>query len=368
MDHLQYQIALTLAPQIGAVTARTLVRHCGSAEAVFRAGKKELQRIPNIGPATIAALQSPAEPLSRAEKELYFMEKHGVDAVFFTDPRYPARLRQCADAPALFYFKGAGLSLLDEPRILAIVGTRKPSDHGKVLCEEIVEGLLPYKVLIVSGLAFGVDVTAHRKSNALQQPNIGVLGHGLGCIYPHQHLGVAIKMAELGGLVSEYPHDAKPDREHFPMRNRIISGLSDAVLVVESGESGGSMITVDCAERHGREVFAVPGRPHDPLSVGCNYLIKNERAKLVASAADIAAKMGWDEPQRPKNRQTRLFPELNTVENRLVEIIRQNPEIAVDELTQKARISPGELASTILALEFKGIVRTLPGKRYIVTT
>lgn len=367
MDNLQYQIALTLAPQIGAVTARTLVRHCGSAEAVFRAGKRELQRIPNIGPATIAALQSPAAPLAKAEKEMKFMEKHGVNAVFFTHPRYPVRLRQCADAPALFYFKGADLTLLNRERILAIVGTRQPSEHGKAICEEIVEGLLAFNVLIVSGLAFGVDVTAHRKSNALQMPNVGVLGHGLGSIYPHQHLNVALKMAELGGLVSEYPHDAKPDREHFPMRNRIISGLSDAVLVIETGESGGSMITVDCAERHGREVFAVPGRPGDPLSKGCNRLIKNERAKLIGAAADIATKMGWDEPQRPRSIQTQLFPELPPSETRLVAIIRQNPEIAVDELTLAAKISPGELASCILELEFKGIVRTLPGKRYIVT-
>lgn len=366
MDSLLYQIALTMVPQVGAVTVKTLVSYCGSAEAVFRAGKKELQRIPGIGPALRQTLANTSAPLAQAERELGFMEQYGVEAIFYTDPRYPARLRQCQDGPAILYFKGNDVQLLDMPRVLAIVGTRQPSEQGKALCEEIVEGLLPYNVLIVSGLAFGVDVTAHRKATALGIPNIGALGHGLASLYPPQHRSIAQKMIENGGLLSEYPHDARPDREHFPMRNRIISGLSDAVLVVETAESGGSMITVDCAERHGREVFALPGRPHDPKSKGCNRLIKNERAKLAESAADIAMRMQWDEPAGSRPIQTQLFLDLSPVEKALVDIIRERPEIPIDQLTLAAQLSPGELASRILDLEFKGLLRTLPGKRYVV--
>ncbi len=366
MDSLQHQIALTLVPQIGAITAKTLVSYCGSAEAVFRSSKKELSKIPSIGPTIIAALADSTAPLSQAEHEMAFMEKQDVHAVFYTDALYPARLRQCQDSPAIFYFKGSSLSLLEAPRIIAIVGTRQPSEHGKSICEEIVEGFLNYNVLIVSGLAFGIDVTAHRKASSTGIANVGVLGHGLGSIYPSQHRSIATKMIENGGLLSEYPHDAKPDREHFPMRNRIISGLSDLVLVVETAESGGSMITVQYAERQGREIFAIPGRPHDVKSLGCNLLIKNERAKLTTSAADIASRMQWELPGYAKPIQAKLFTDLSPSETKLLDIIRDKPEIPIDLLSIFANLSPGELASHILKLEFKGIIRTLPGKRYIV--
>ena len=367
MDSLQHQIALTLVPQIGAVTAKTLVSYCGSAEAVFRASKRELHRIPGIGPTILEALASKEEPLNKAAREITFMEKHQVEAVFYTDPRYPARLRQCQDCPAIFYFKGSSMEIFEASRVVAIIGTRQPSEHGKAICEEIVEGFKAYNVLIVSGLAFGVDVTAHRKASAIGIPNVGVLGHGLGSIYPSQHRSVAQRMIENGGLISEYPHDSKPDRDHFPMRNRIISGLSDLVLVVETANSGGSMITVQCAERHGREIFAVPGRPHDAKSMGCNYLLKKDRAKLAESADDIATLMQWGAPGNPKPTQTQLFIDLNYAETTLVGIIREKPEIPIDQLTLAAQFTPGELATHILNLEFKGIIRTLPGKRYIVS-
>jgi len=367
MDSLQHQIALLLVPQIGAITAKTLVSYCGSAEAVFRASKRELQRIPGIGPNTMNALATAVEPLMRAEREIAFLEQNKIEAVFYTDPRYPARLRQCQDSPAMFFFKGSALSIFDTQRVVAIVGTRQPSEQGKAICEEIVEGLLDYNVLIVSGLAFGIDITAHRKATAVGIANVGVLGHGLGSIYPSQLRSIAQRMMENGGLISEYAHDAKPDREHFPMRNRIISGLSDVVLVVETADSGGSMITVQFAERQGREIFAIPGRPHDAKSVGCNHLIKNERAKLAESAADIANRMQWTALKEGGGIQVQLFPELSPAETTLVQIIRDKPEIPIDHLTLAAQFTPGELASHILALEFKGIIRTLPGKRYIVS-
>ena len=365
-DSLLHQIALTLVPQVGAVTARTLVGYCGSAEAVFRAARKELVRIPGVGPVTADHLLAP-EALRRAEREIVFLEQHGVEALFYTSERYPARLRQCHDAPALLYFKGSSAELLSARRIIAMVGTRQPTEYGKALCEEIVEGLKPYNVVMVSGLAFGIDITAHRKACAADMPNIGVLGHGLTSIYPSQHRSTALKMLENGGLLTEYTHDTKPDREHFPMRNRIVTGMSDALVVVETAASGGSMISAQLAGQYERELFAVPGRVRDPKSAGCNLLIKMEAAKLAESAADIAAALRWDEADRQKSVQILLFPDLAPAEQNVLNIIREQPEIPIDQLTLAARLTPGELASLILGLEFKGIIRTLPGKRYMVT-
>ncbi len=366
MDKLQDQIALTLLPQIGPVTAKTLVQHCGSAAAVFKASRRELLKIPGIGANTLTHIHAP-EAQRLAEREIHFMEQHGIEALFFTDPNYPFRLLQCYDAPALFYFKGSSLELLNAERIIAIVGTRQPTEHGKALCEELVEGLKAFNVTVVSGLAYGIDIAAHRKACALDMPNIGVLGHGLASIYPNQHRSTALKMIENGGLISEYIHDAKPDREHFPMRNRIIAGLCDALLVVETAASGGSMITASLAGRCDREIFAVPGRPREPKSAGCNYLIRTHQAKLVETAADIAADLRWDEQGKsPKAVQTQLFIDADPAELALINIIREKPEIQIDALALAAGQSTGALASLILGLEFRGLIRTLPGKRYVV--
>ncbi|MBK7939738.1 MAG: DNA-protecting protein DprA [Lewinellaceae bacterium] len=365
-DNLQHQIALTLVPQVGAVTAKMLISYCGSAEAVFNTPKKDLLKIPGIGPATADALHK-SGPLQSAEREMQFLEQHRISALFYTHERFPARLRQCYDSPALVYFKGSATDLLSARRIVAVVGTRQPTEYGKMVCEEIIEGLQAYNVLVVSGLAYGVDITAHRKAIALDMPNIGVLGHGLGNIYPSQHRSVALRMIENGGLLTEYTHDTKPDREHFPMRNRIIAGLCDALLVVETAATGGSMISAELAGQYERDIFAVPGRVRDPKSAGCNLLIKNNRARLVESAADLASSLRWEEAGKQITVQTQLFPDLSPAETVLLDIIREQPEIPIDRLTVAAKLPPGELASLILELEFKGIIRTLPGKRYMVS-
>ncbi len=364
-NRLHYQIALTLVPQIGAVTAKTLVSYCGSAEAVFLASKKELLKVPGIGPGIVESIGLSAA-LHQAEKELYFLEQYGVEALFYTDERFPVRLRQNTDCPAILYFKGSTVDLLNARRIVSVVGTRQPTEYGKAICEELAEGLLPYDVLIVSGLAYGIDITAHRKASALGIPNIAVLGHGLGKVYPSQHRGTALKLIENGGLLTEYTHDTAPDREHFPMRNRIIAGMCDALLVVETATSGGSMISAELAGQYERDIFAVPGRLRDPKSAGCNMLIKTNRAKLCENAADIAAALGWNQAGRQHTVQTQLFLDLNPAETALLDLIRQQPQIPIDELTYAAQLSPCELASLLLGLEFKGLLRTLPGKRYIL--
>lgn len=360
-----HQIALTFLPQVGAVTARTLVSYCGSAEAVFRATKKELRKIPGIGEVVINSIFT-SNALQLAERELHFVEEHGITPIFYTDARFPARLLHSYDSPVLIFYKGSSTDILNAEKIVSVVGTRQPTEQGRLVCEELMEGLQPYGVVVVSGLAYGIDVTAHRKSCTLDMPNIGVLGHGLGSIYPHAHRSIAMKMIENGGLISEFPHETKPDRENFPMRNRIIAGMCDALIVVETAASGGSMITASIAARQSCEVFAVPGRPHDAKSAGCNYLIRTNQAHLIETAEDIANIMRWDEAARPRAVQAQLFPDLDPVEKTLVDLVRASPQIQIDQLTIASRLAPGELASRILALEFRGVLKTLPGKRYVV--
>lgn len=364
MSQLLYQIALTQIPQVGAVMAKTLVSYCGSAQDVFRASRQALLKIPGVGPLVADNVQRP-EPLQLAARELDFVEQHDIQTTFYTDENYPTRLRQNPDCPPLLYFKGSDINLLQARRILAIVGTRQPTEWGKALCEEMVADMQPYGVLIVSGLAYGVDVTAHRKATALNMPNIGILGNGLGNIYPAQHKSVALKMMENGGVVSEFLHHVGPDRENFPMRNRIIAGLCDALLVVETAAAGGSMISATLASQYDRDVFALPGRVRDPKSAGCNLLIKQQKAQLVESATDLAKAMRWEPLGQAKPIQTQLPLDLTPEEVRVLTAIRQQPEIAIDTLAVVTECGTGALAAVILSLEFKGLVRTLPGKRYI---
>ncbi|TNE54085.1 MAG: DNA-protecting protein DprA [Bacteroidetes bacterium] len=362
-DQLQYQIALTLLPHVGPVTAKTLVSYCGSAEAVFRASRRALLRIPGIGPGLADGMANP-EVLRQAEAEVEYLEQHGISAIFYTDARYPVRLRQNVDCPALLYFKGSDPGLLDSTRMVAIIGTRQPTEYGRTQCIELVEGLQAYGVTVVSGLAYGIDITAHRHATLTGIPNIAVLGHGLGSIYPSQHRSTAMKLMEHGGLLSEYPHRMGPDREHFPMRNRIIAGLCDAVVVVETATAGGSMITAELAGQYAREVFAVPGRLRDPKSAGCNLLIRTHRARLLESAADLAEMLNWEEAGTMVGRQAQLFAALEPAESTLVEFLRNCPQAPIDTISQHTRHTPGELAALLLGLEFKGLVRFLPGNRY----
>lgn len=361
---LLYQIALTFLPQVGAVTARTLVSYCGGAEEVFRASRKELLKIPGIGPVILQSIAEADAALKQAEEEIRFLKTQQVEAVFYTDSRYPVRLKQHSDSPVLLYFKGSALDVLNAQRVVSVVGTRQPTEYGRAVCEELVEGLRAYEVTVVSGLAFGIDAMAHRKAIAMNMPNIAVLGHGLSRIYPAEHRSLALRIAENGGLLTEFAHHVGPDREHFPMRNRIIAGLCDALIVVETGASGGSMITANLASQYGREIFAVPGRLRDAKSVGCHHLIRNNIASLIESAEDVAVALHWQQKGQTRAVQPSLFVDLSPAEQTVVDIIRERPQIAIDELTLAAHLAPGQLAALLLGLEFKGIVRTLPGKRY----
>jgi DNA processing protein len=363
MEELINKIALSLIPKVGPVTARNLVSYCGGVEAVFKARKKELLKIPGVGAAIAQSIGDRAVFL-QAEEELRFIEKHNIRPLFYLDEDFPQRLKHLPDSPVILFYKGTGR--LDFDRSVAIVGTRRPTIQGVALCEELVEDLQTYNVAIISGLAFGIDVAAHRRCIETGIPTVGVLGHGLARIYPSQHRTVAEKMIENGGLLTEYTSDTDPDRERFPMRNRIIAGLCDALVVVETGPTGGSMISAQMANDYNRDVFAFPGRPKDKQAQGCNYLIKSHRAALIENARDLAYVMCWDRPLPAASVQQSLFVDLTEEEKKIVNLLNNSEGISFDQLTLDSRMTNSEMASLLLQLEFKGVVKSLPGKRYVL--
>lgn len=365
MKDLLYKIALTKIPLVGAVTAKVLVSYCGGVREVFEATEKELMKIPGIGK-EVAKQVRREEPLADAASELEFVEKNGLRVFFYLDEDYPRRLKPFPDAPVVLYYKGS--ANLNKRRVVGVIGTRTPSPHGVGICEEIIQGLAPYQPLIVSGLAYGIDITVHRTCLKEGLETVAVLGHGLHMIYPAQHKSVATKMIQQGGLLTEFHSKEDTAREHFPMRNRIVAGMCDAILIIETALRGGSIITAKQANSYGRDVFAVPGRVKDMFSQGCNMLIKKSWAHLLESADDVAITLGWtlNDGQLP-NKQPKLFEVLTTPEKKVIDIIQAAEEIGIDQLSYRAGIGPGELAALLLDLEFKGLVRSLPGKRYVLS-
>ena len=362
-EDLLYKIAITKITKVGPVTARNLVSYCGGVKAIFEASKKELLKIPGVGELTASNIMN-KKVLFEAERELKFVEANNIKTLFFLDDDYPLRLKQFQDSPILLYYKGS--VDLNFPRIVAIVGTRTPTVRGKAICEEIVEGLIPYNVLTVSGLAYGVDIVAHQKCLDLKIPTIGVLGHGLSKIYPSKHKAAANKMVDCGGLLTEFSSEIDIEREHFPMRNRIIAGMCDALIVIETAEKGGSMISAHMANNYNKDVFAVPGRLNDKFSQGCNHLIKTHKASLIESAEDIGYIMRWDKKSDKKSVQKSLFVELNEKEQQIVDLLQNVDDLSIDKLSKETQLNSSKMAELMLDLEFKGIVKTLPGKRYIL--
>ena len=362
MNDSLYKIALTKIPKVGPVTAKNLVSYCGGIRNVFEARKKELLTVPGVGEG-IAQHILEKDYFEEAEAEMAFIEEQDIQLLSFLDDAYPNRLKPLDDAPLLLYYKGN--ADLNHPRIVSIIGTRRPSVLGVATCEKLVEDLADYGVLIVSGLAYGIDVTAHKKSVEKDIANIGVLGHGLKQIYPPQHRSIAQQMVENGGLLTEFTSNTRVEREHFPMRNRIVAGMCDAVIVVETAKKGGSMITAMIANEYNKDVFAFPGRVNDLSRQGCNYLIKTHKAALIESAKDIGYIMRWEEQQN-KGIQRQLFVELNDQEQMIVNLLKETNEIGIDKLSYETKISNSRLAPILLNLEFQGIVKTMPGKRYLL--
>ena len=360
-NDLIYKIGITLIPKIGSVNGKLLIAHCGGAEAVFKESRTALRRIPNIGDSVINSIKS-QKVLGRAEEELKFIEKNNIQTLFYTDKDYPSRLNNCHDAPIVLYFKGN--VNLNNQHIVAVVGTRNATEYGKEVCSKIVTHLKDYNTIVVSGLAYGIDSCAHRSSTENSIPTLGVLGHGLHTIYPAQNRRLAEKMLDNGGLMSEFISGTKPDRENFPKRNRIVAGMCDALVIVESGRKGGAIITADLANSYNRDVFAVPGRANDELSKGCNYLIRTNRAALIENGSNLTYFMGWEKNKSKENIQTSLFVELSEDEQKIISIIQENKELSIDKIVILTGLKPSFVASTLLKLEFEGMVKPLPGKIY----
>jgi DNA processing protein len=362
MEDLKYKLALTLIPGVGSVNGKSLVAYCGGVKAVFMEKKRALLKIPGIGEQTINAIAN-HNVFGRAEEELAFIEKNNIAPLFYLDKEYPIRLKQCHDSPLMLYYKGT--SNLNAAKVVAMVGTRKATEYGRDMCRKIIEGLVEQNVLIVSGLAYGIDTWSHKAALDNKLETIGVLGHGLDRIYPFANRALAEKMTESGGLLCEYMSNTMPDRENFPMRNRIIAGISDAVIVVEAGASGGALITAEIANSYNRDVFAVPGRLGDPHSEGCNKLIKINKAALIQSAKDISYLLNWnDEKDHKKVVQRQLFLNLSPDEELIVSTLREKGDMEIDTLLLETLLMPAKAASVLLNLEFEGVIRCLPGKVY----
>ena len=364
-DLLKFRIALTLLPGIGPVLARVLLSYCGGEREIFQLSKSQLERIPGIGAEKAKNIHA-KDILSRAEKEVAFMRRHSIQALFYLDKEYPARLKNCEDAPIMLFFKGnCGLN---SKRIVSIVGTRQYSPYGRDITEKLVEDLLKYDVVIVSGLAYGIDIIAHRAATMNNIPTVAAVAHGLDRIYPSAHSSTAEKMLKCGGILTEYISGTIPDRENFPARNRIVAGMSDATIVIESAIKGGALITAEIANGYNRDVFAFPGRIHDLFSQGCHHLIRENKAILVTSAEDIARAMNWDLEEEEKIKKTKkqldLFVELSDEEQILVTILRETGIVAIDLLAIKANMPVSKVSSLLLGLEFSGLLRSLPGKVY----
>jgi DNA processing protein len=359
-EEILYSIALTFVPGIGAKTARNLKEHYGSATAVFKTAPKELRHAEGIGEVKAKGFQDKTVVKS-AEKELNFVLKNEITVLTFGNP---SRLANCQDAPFLLYYKGT--ANLNAAKTVAIVGTRKNTDYGAKLCEELVEGLrqLP-DILVLSGLALGIDAVAHNKCLATGVPTVGVLGHGLDRIYPSNHQAMATKMVESGGgLVAEFPSGTMPDKNNFPMRNRIVAGLADATVVVESNVAGGALITAYLAAGYNREVFAYPGRTSDTRSAGCNDIIRKNIAALITCPTDLIEMMGWATDKKPKAVQQQLFVNLTEPEQKIVQVLQAKDAVHSDDIFLATGITNSQLAATLLQLEMNGIVKTLPGKMY----
>ena len=364
-NELLYQIALTLIPNIGDVHAKALVNHFGTAEAIFHAPNRELDGLDGIGPVRAKAIKN-FKDFTRAEEEILFIKKYKIKPLFLTDKGYPQRLLNCYDCPPLLYFKGN--AELNSSKIVAVVGTRNHNEYGKNICEKLVEQLMNEEVIIVSGLAFGIDSIAHRTALKNNMKTVGVLAHGLDRVYPSQNKTLAKEMISNGGLLTEFRSNTIPDRQNFPGRNRIVAGISDAIIVIESGLKGGSLITAELANGYNKDVFAIPGRVNDSKSEGCNYLIKNNKAALITCADDVLENMGWKQSKKPSpQKQRELFIELTTNEKIVVDILQFQQQLHIDELYIKSKLSSSAVAQALLMLEMQGVVSSLPGKMYKIT-
>jgi DNA processing protein len=365
-NELLYRLALSNLPGVGPVYAKRLHDHCGSARAVFHTKVAHLSKIKGIGRAR-ADLIARFHHFSDLEKELAFIEKHGIKCLFYADKDYPQRLLRFKEAPILLFYMGA--ADLNSRRILAVIGTRDASEYGKQMTERLIGDLVSYEPIIISGLAWGIDTAAHKAAIRHSLPTIGVLGHGLDRIYPAGNRPLAREMLKQGGLLTHFNISTEPAAYHFPLRNQTVAGICDTLVVVETEPDGGSMLTVKNALNFKKKVFAIPGRISDRNSSGCNQLIREGHAHLLSHASQLAAEMDWSEPGGCHAKQGDIFSSeietaLSAQEQMIFGFLKGNEKMSIDQIAAQTRLSPSAIAMALLKLEFQGIVAPLPGQMY----
>ena len=354
-------LALQKASNIGDITAKKLIHHCGSVEGIFKEKKKTLLKIDGFGQILLRDLFNKYN-LLMAEDELKFIKNNGILWHYFMDDSYPERLKHCIDGPILLFQKG-NINLKQRPA-LSIVGTRNISSHGIAFCESLIDQLVPYNPIIISGFAYGTDITAQKTAMKHNLQTIGCLAHGFNQIYPKSHSKYIKSVERYGGFFTDFWSTDNFDRNNFLKRNRIIAGLSEATIIIESAEKGGSLVTADIAISYNREVFAVPGRPSDSQSIGCNNLIKLQRAHLLSQAADVPYILNWNLKSKIKTVQKQLFVKLEIDEQLVFDCLKENGKSLLDIIALKTNMPTYRIATILLNLELKNMVRPLPGKLF----
>ena len=369
MDHLQLPedeliavLRLLNIPNIGDITAKKLIAHCGSAKAIFSDKRHQLLKIDGIGTHTLKELQD-AVHREAAESEYAYMKRKNIAYTYFLDPNYPNYLKHCIDSPVLL-FKRGNINL-EGRKVISVVGTRNITSYGTTFCERFIEEIAPLNPVIVSGFAYGIDICVQRAAIKHGLQTIGCLAHGLNQIYPKVHAKYLDDVEKNGGFFTEFWSNSNPDRENFLKRNRVIAGMAEATIVVESAEKGGSLVTADIANSYNRDVFAVPGRTEDKYSLGCNNLIKQQKAHMLTAAADLIYMLGWHvEEKKSSPVQKQLFVEMDAAEQTIYGYLQQQGKQLLDSIALDCQMPVFKVSSTLLNMEMKGVVRPLPGKLF----
>jgi len=355
-------LALTRVEGIGDIVAKKLINHCGSAENVFNAKANYLKSIDGIGDNLIKKLKDKSV-FEKAERELRFIENEKINVLFYFDEKYPERLKHCIDGPVVLF--ASGNQKLENRKVISIVGTREITSHGTTFCKKLIEELAVFNPIILSGFAYGADIVAHQAAIDCELQTIAVLAHGLNQIYPKTHKKYIAKMEENGGFLTEFWSTSNPEKENFVKRNRIVAGISEATIVIESAEKGGSLITAMIANDYNRDVFAVPGRTTDKFSQGCNTLIKTQRANLMTSATDLIYILNWElKTKETKTVQKQLFVVLDTDEQKVYDYLQKNGKKLLDIIALECEFPIFRISTLLLNMELKGVVRPLPGKLF----
>lgn len=360
-QELFYVLALQKVELVGDIVAKKLISHVGNAQDVFKAKPSQLSSIDGVGAILINNLKN-KQVFKKAEAELKFITQNSINVVFFKDDEYPEKLKHCIDSPVLLFTSG-NINLANR-KIISIVGTRQITPQGTEFCKKLIADLAPLDPIIVSGFAYGVDIVAHQAAIENNMQTIGIVAHGLNQTYPSVHKKYVAKMEGNGGFMTEFWSSSNPDKENFVRRNRIVAGISEATIVIESADKGGSLITANMANDYNRDVFAVPGRITDKYSQGCNNLIKTQKANLLTSAADLIYILNWDIEEKPKAIQKQLFVSLNEEEQKVYDFLQKNGKELMDIIALRCDFPIFKISGLLLNMELKGVIRPLPGKLF----